>query len=77
MNEKVSVVSRWVWVGGLAGTYTGEDCENCERNRLERWQAPDGAIHDVCEKCRWDNTAHQYDSSMDEHDNYPTRRFIQ
>lgn len=53
----------WLWVGGpkVGSAYTGDDCENCGRDRLERWLAPDNTIHIVCEKCKWDNTAHQYD----------------
>lgn len=36
--------------------YTGEDCNNCDRLRVEMWS--DGKR--VCEKCGWDQDAKEY-----------------
>lgn len=42
--------------GQLIG-YTDENCKNCGRLRVERWENGD----EVCEKCGWDQNIEQYD----------------
>ena len=38
--------------------YTGEDCENCGRSRVELLKNG----KEVCEKCHWNQSEHKYDS---------------
>lgn len=41
--------------GKLIG-YTGEECKNCGRVRVEQWENGDK----VCEKCSWDQVKEEY-----------------
>jgi ribosomal protein L37AE/L43A len=45
------------WSHVLGADYTGEDCANCGRSRVLRYEEVDRFI---CEKCNWDQKAGQY-----------------
>ncbi len=42
------------------GDYDGTQCERCNRTRVMLCDAPDGRQHRVCEKCSWDQEAHEF-----------------
>ena len=44
------------WLG-----YTGEECSNCGRMRVEKW----GNGHRICEKCDWNQDTDEYDPVPD------------
>jgi ribosomal protein L37AE/L43A len=55
-HDKDQAAERDKREGYRSADYTGNECEHCGRNRVMNCQ---NGKH-ICEKCGWDNDAHEY-----------------